>query len=111
MKHCMKLKREPLEKIESGAKKYELRLYDEKRRLLRVGDTIEFTCEETAKKLTVTVTSLLGFGSFEELYSALPLSECGYTPQEAEKASPRDMEKYYSRDEQRKYGVLAIGIE
>ena len=42
MLHKMKLKKEPFEMIKSGKKIYELRLYDEKRKKLKIGDTVEF---------------------------------------------------------------------
>lgn len=42
MKHNMRLNAEPFEKISSGAKTIELLLYDEKRRVIKVGDEIEF---------------------------------------------------------------------
>ena len=47
MKHKamnMKLNKEPFEKIKSGEKTIELRLYDEKRRKIKAGDTICFNC-------------------------------------------------------------------
>lgn len=55
MKHNMKLNNEPFELIENGSKKIELRLYDEKRRKLRVNDLIEFTNISTEKKMTVLI--------------------------------------------------------
>ena len=42
MQHTMRLNKEPFEMIKSGMKTIELRLYDEKRKLLRIGDEIEF---------------------------------------------------------------------
>ena len=43
MLHKMKLKLSPFEKIENGSKMIELRLFDEKRQKVQVGDFIEFT--------------------------------------------------------------------
>ena len=43
----MNLAPSPFEMIKSGAKTIELRLYDEKRRAVKVGDTIEFTNTES----------------------------------------------------------------
>ncbi len=49
--HKMKLAIVPFEKIASGAKNIESRLYDEKRRQINPGDQIEFTCNtQTTKK-------------------------------------------------------------
>jgi ASC-1-like (ASCH) protein len=107
----MKLKREPFEMIASGKKIYELRLFDEKRSLVSVGDTIRFTmAEDAAKTLSVKVAALHRFPSFEVLYDTLPLLLCGYREDELVSASYRDMEAYYSREEQDCYGVVAIEI-
>ncbi len=111
MQHEMSLRPGPFRKIADGSKRYELRLYDEKRRMISVGDTITFTCTEDERTVEVRVTSLHSFASFEELYDALPLTECGYTEASAKTASPRDMEAYYPPEKQAKYGVLAIGVE
>lgn len=41
MKHQMKLKLQPFNMIRSSQKTFELRLYDEKRQKLQIGDEIE----------------------------------------------------------------------
>ena len=46
MLHCMKLNRDPFEKIKSGSKTIEMRLFDEKRQRISVGDFIEFSSAE-----------------------------------------------------------------
>ena len=107
--HYMKLNCEPFDKIKSGAKIYELRLYDEKRKNIQIGNLIEFTKRDSDEKCTVKVTDLCRFGNFAELYANLPLEQCGYAV--GEKASPTDMEAYYTKEEQRLYGVVAIKIE
>ena len=68
MKHEMKLNNEPFECIKNGTKTIELRLNDEKRKLLTVGDYIEFTNRVTNEKLLVEVIDLFKYNSFEELY-------------------------------------------
>lgn len=109
MIHYMNLHTGPFEMIASGRKTIELRLNDEKRQKIKVGDTIEFSCGE--RILQVRVTELYLFESFEALYRALPLDKCGYLPHEVENASAQDMQAYYSLEQQQKYGVLGIGIE
>ena len=111
MEHEMRLNPAPFRMIQSGEKTIELRLYDEKRRKIAVGDTIVFTETETGEKLCVAVTALHVFPSFDELYRALPLQKCGYTEAELETAGPDDMLAYYSLEQQRQYGVVGIGIE
>lgn len=111
MHHEMSLRPGPFAKIADGSKRYELRLYDEKRRLITVGDTITFTSTADERTVTVRVASLHPFASFEALYAELPLTECGYTAENLSAASPKDMEKYYPPEKQAKCGVLAIGVE
>lgn len=107
----MKLHREPFEMIKKGIKTIELRLYDEKRRAISIGDEIEFTSRALGEKLSCRVMALHTFGSFEELYRELPLLRCGYTEQDISTAAPSDMDTYYSREQQSAYGVVGIEIE
>ncbi len=107
----MKLRRAPFEMIKSEKKTVELRLFDEKRQTLSLGDTIEFTCVENGEKLLRKVKALHVFASFAELYRALPLEKCGYTEENIASASPSDMEEYYPREEQSRYGVVGIELK
>lgn len=43
-------------------------------------------------------------------YKELSLLECGYTEADIETALPDDMNVYYSKDNQHKYGVVGIRI-
>lgn len=108
MEHTMKLQPVPFSKIASGQKTIELRLYDEKRKAISLGDTVRFVCTASDAQLLVRVVALHRFDSFAALYAALPLTKCGYA--EGQKADPSDMEVYYSKEEQSKYGVLGIEI-
>ena len=109
MLHQMKLKSEPFCKIKSGSKTIELRLNDEKRQRVQVGDFIEFTMlDDAAQKLTVRVTALHHFNSFAELYAALPKEKLGYAPDKT--PDPDHMDAYYPREKQEEYGVLGIEL-
>lgn len=111
MVHHMNLHAEPFAYIESGLKTIELRLYDEKRRQIGVGDTLVFTnTKDPARTLTATVTALHRFPDFADLYAALPLERCGYLPEEVDTAHPDDMNAYYSVEQQARYGVVGIEI-
>ena len=107
----MKLRPAPFEMIKSGQKTIELRLYDEKRQLIKVGDEIIFTNIVTEEKLHVKVSNLHRFDSFDDLYKSLPLLKCGYTSENIERATPADMEQYYPAEEQKEFGVLGIEIK
>lgn len=108
--HHMNLNPSPFGMIKSGQKTIELRLWDEKRRLIAPGDRICFTNTATGETLTKTVAKLHRFDSFEELYRALPLLQCGYTEADVHTASPEDMAQYYSAEQQRRYGVVGIEL-
>lgn len=111
MHHEMNLRPSPFGMIADGRKCWELRLNDEKRRTIAVGDTITFSCTADERRVTVRVTALRPFADFAALYAALPLLECGYTPENVTTADPRDMEQYYPPEKQHQNGVLAIGVE
>lgn len=112
MEHIMKLNLSPFQKIQSGKKTIELRLYDEKRKKIQIGDYIRFiNTDNPSETLVAEVVNLFVFDSFEELYRKLPLLECGYTEQNIGTASPKDMEEYYSKELQEKYGAVGIQIK
>ncbi|MDE5584238.1 MAG: ASCH domain-containing protein [Ruminococcus sp.] len=112
MLHSMRLNPEPFEKIRNGTKTIELRLNDEKRRKVKKGDFIEFSCtENTSEKILTEVTDMHFFRDFEELYNNLLLAECGYAKDGQENASPADMEKFYTKEQQKKYGVVGIRLK
>ena len=61
----MNLNASPYEKIASGSKTVELRLFDAKRRRIDIGDKIVFTnLYEPMKKIAVIVRSLHRYASF-----------------------------------------------
>ena len=109
MKHDMKLNNGPFKNIKNGTKTIELRLNDEKRQLLKIKDLIEFTNRETLEQMLVEIKNLYHYPSFEELYKHFDKVAMGYKEDEA--ANPKDMEEYYPKEEQEKYGVLGIEIK
>lgn len=107
--HKMKLADAPFKKIASKKKTIESRLYDKKRQKINLGDQIEFTCKENAqKKVIVIIKALYHYPDFESLFSDFPPSLFGET---TKKKLLKEIEIYYSKEEQNKYGVLGIKIE
>lgn len=106
----MRLAPSPFAKIKAGRKTIELRLNDEKRREICVGDKIVFTNIDSGERLVTEVIALHPFESFEALYSALPLDKCGYNQEEIPNASPADMAAYYTTAQQMEHGVLGIEL-
>lgn len=105
----MKLAKEPFEKITSGQKIIESRLFDEKRRLINVGDEIEFSQNDDSRKKAMTkVTALYRYDSFENLFSDFPPEYFGGTSKEF---LLTEISQFYPKEEQEKYGVVGIRIE
>ena len=109
MIHKMKLRDKPFKSIKEGTKTIELRLYDEKRKLLNAGDVIEFTNIDTKEVIKVEILQLHRFNNFDDLYKHFNKVSMGY--EENEVANPSDMEEYYSKEEQQEYGVVGIEIK
>ena len=105
----MNLRQTPFDSIASGNKTIELRLWDEKRQNLQVGDTLAFTCGN--KVAVCKVKDLLLFPTFKDLYNNVDLLQCGYDQESVKNASHKDMEEYYTIEEQQQYGVVGIQVE
>lgn len=110
MTHNMKLWQDAFYKIAEGSKTIELRLNDEKRQKISVGDTIVFNCTKNYDVITAKVMALHKFIDFKELYESLPLDKCGYGCDELASAYYTDMYDYYNKEQIKKYGVLGIEL-
>ena len=109
MTHTLRLDTLYFEKIKEGRKTVEMRRFDEKRQKIAVGDTLLFADRADPTHILETrVVALHRFRDFAELYRAIPHTALGYG--EGEPADPADMEAYYSKEEQEKYGVVGIEI-
>ena len=104
MIHRMKLQNEPFKQIKKEIKKIEIRLNDEKRKIFEINDYIEFTNITTLEIMFVKITNLYHFESFEKLFNNFDNSILGC-------GSYEEMYKYYSKEEEKKYGVLGIEIK
>jgi len=96
----MRLHHEPFARIKSGEKKVECRLYDEKRRKLKVGDCIKFLLRpDFTEKFERKVVALHTFPTFEAVYEQFPEERIN------------NVYQYYTREEEQKYGVVAIELK
>ena len=111
MLYQMKLQPVPFGKMKDGEKILELRLYDEKRRKVKVGDEIEFcSVENSQEKIRTKVIGLLVYGNFFDLIRDLPAAYLGYKESEKDYLK-RSMYEIYTPEDEEKYGVLGIRIE
>lgn len=111
MTHEMKLQPEYYNFILNGTKRIEIRLYDEKRMQIKIGDTIKFLKEpDLNESFDVKVIGLLRYNSFDDMFKDLDidiLSDKSMTKDELKSV----LEQFYTKEKQEKYGVLGIRIE
>lgn len=108
--HKMKVRRIYYTKLKEKTKTIELRLNDEKRQKIKIGDKIEFSClEDVEDKIEVEVIGVHRATDFKELCSKIDIKKAGFsgTPEEVQHI----MEEFYPTTEQQKYGVLGIEIK
>ena len=106
--HTLYLHPEPYASIASGKKTIEIRLFDERRQTIAIGDVIIFSNRQSEETLRVEVLDLVRFVDFKALYAAYDSHILGY--EDDEKVHYNDMEKYYTKEQIARYGVLAIKI-
>ena len=110
MIHEMKLQPEYFNFILNG-KRIEIRLNDEKRQNIKLGDKIKFLKEpDLNESFEAQVIGLLRYNSFEEMfkdYDISILSDKSMTKEELISV----LEQFYTKEKQEKYGVLGIRIE
>ena len=111
MEHVLKLQSKYFDYIKNGTKRIELRLYDEKRRKINIGDTIIFQKEpELDTSMKVKVVGLLRYNTFEELFKDFNIeimADKSMTKQELLNV----LQEFYTPEKQEQYGVLGIRIE
>ena len=111
MTHEMKLQPVYFNKIRSGEKIYEIRLNDEKRKTIKVGNYIVFKKEpQLVDQITCKVSDLIIFDSFKTMIETLPPALVGF-----ENMSNTEIidiyHQFYTEADEKHYGVLAIKVE
>ena len=94
--------------IKNGTKRIELRLNDEKRRQIKIGDLIEFSNEKD--KFTAKVIGLLEYKDFKALFNDFEieiLANKTMTKQELLGV----LSEFYTPEKQEKFSVLGIRVE
>lgn len=111
MLHKMKLLAQPFEKIKSGQKIIEIRLNDQKRQKIKVGDQIEFfKLPELEDKVIVEVVELLKYNTFSELIDNQPIEFFGYKEEDKDYLK-QSIYQIYTLEQEAKFGVLGIKIK
>ena len=111
MHHTMGLYESPFHSIKSGKKTVEVRLNDEKRRKISIGDSIKFTkVPESNETLTVEVLDLSEFPTFKEMYETIPASDFDTVGDPIDLMVQQTYE-IYSPEQEKEWGTLAITIK
>ena len=95
--------------IKDGTKRIELRLYDEKRRSIQLGDIIEFAKSEN-EKFKAEVIGLLRYNSFADLFEDFDISILADTSM-AKQELLEVLGGFYSEEKQAEFGVIGIRIK
>lgn len=107
----MKLQSKYFDFMFRGTKRIEIRLNDEKRQLIKIGDIIEFErFSELNDSFKTRVVELIRYNNFDELVKDFDISIL------ADKSMTKselinELIQFYPEEKQQKYGVLAIRIE
>jgi ASC-1-like (ASCH) protein len=109
--HIMQLHDGPFEKISNGTKKIEIRINDEKRRAIKIGDHIVFTKRTNQGfKIETIMKNLIKAKTFEELFSTINLKMLDCPTMNSIELT-ESMHEFYSESEEKQYGVIGIEIQ
>lgn len=97
--------------IKYGTKRIELRLNDEKRQKIKIGDIIIFSEKDNAKnQIETKVINLFKYRTFNEILDRFDpeiLADKTFSKQDILES----LERFYTKEDQLKYGVMGIQIE
>ena len=97
--------------VNNGNKDIEVRLYDEKRSKLRIGDTLIFLRRpDEIDTIKAKVVDLVKYNNFSEVVDNYDMKRIyleGYTKE----MYLNEMRRFYSLEDEVKYGALAIIFE
>ena len=105
----MKLATEPYSNIALGKKLIESRLFDEKRKIIAIGDQIVFSENNNPENSVVTVVKgLLRYQTFKELFADHEPSLFGEASRDF---LLEQIKQFYSDEDEQKYGVIGIRLQ
>ena len=111
MKYRMKLNSKYFEYVKNGTKRTEIRLNDEKRKDIKIGDEIIFQKEpELKEEISTEIVNLIIKRKFEDLIRNLDVSEYS-DKSESEEEFLKDLYSFYTKEQEKKYGVIGIKIK
>ena len=107
----MKIQPEYFEKIKNKQKIYEVRLLDDKRKQIKVGDSIVLKKEpELLEGIVIKVTEVRYFNTFLEMATSLSIKDLGFEGGTVEEVN-NTYHKIYSPADEERLGVVAFKFE
>ena len=103
MTYTFELNLKPYNQIKSKIKDVELRLFDDKRKVLKVGDIIIYHSKDLDESITTKIVSLHHYKDFYELLKHVDIKRTGLD-------NPEEMYNYYPKERIEALGVLGIEI-
>lgn len=111
MEHILKLQPKYFNYIQNGTKRIELRLYDEKRQKIQIGDSIIFKKEpDLDVSMEVKVVRLIIYDTFNKLIQDFDIKLLADSSMSKEELL-NVFQEFYTQDMQKQYGVIGIRIE
>lgn len=111
MMHFMKLNPHPFSQIKNGSKDIEVRLYDQKRQMIKPGDGITFTNIVTNEEIVTECVAMHRGKSFYELFCMINDNErMGFDKKLSHREAALFMREYYPGEKEKHYGVVGIEI-
>ena len=111
MIHKLKLQPTFYNFIQIGTKRIELRLYDEKRKNIKIGDTITFyKLPDLKENFQCNVKDLIFSNSFKDLIENLDIEQIAdknFTKNQVLDA----LNSFYTKEQQDEFGVVGIVLE
>ncbi len=107
--HAMNVKTKYYRLLKSGEKVIELRLFDEKRRKIKVGDTIAFSdAADSSDHFKAVVVALHQAGNFDQLCDRIQPMRAGFDTKRELVAA---LGEFYDAAAQEKFGVVGIEVK
>lgn len=107
----MKLNQPYFDLIKEGKKRFELRLNDDKRQKINIGDSICFSESTGIQKMLTVVKNKYTYADFETLFGELGTVQTGFGKILDINLAAKSMGEFYSESDIKKYGVVAIEVE